>query len=175
VIVAEHNTDWVYKLFPTVFALRQRGTRIDAILPENGDKAGDGPYRRRLLAGLGVNVSIIPGASHVPLRATVIIPQDETQRQAIVGVTVDPKAQADSVLYSGYLDAGAIDAVVASLEPRINAAYDGHTPALIKVRDGDVIAPLRKVHQYANADEVTISVERISVRKLAATSRLIRE
>jgi hypothetical protein len=43
------------------------------------------------------------------------------------------------------------------------------------VRDGDVIAPLRKVHQYASADEVTISVERISVRKLAATSRLIRE
>jgi hypothetical protein len=124
---------------------------------------------------LGVNVSIVPGASHVPLRATVIIPHDETQRLAIVGVTMDPKAEADSVLYSGYLDAGAINALVANLEPHIGAANDLHAPALIKLRDEDVIAPLRKVHQYANANEVTISVERISTKKLVATSRLIRE
>jgi hypothetical protein len=31
------------------------------------------------------------------------------------------------------------------------------------------------VHQYANADEVKISVERISTKKLVATSRLVRE
>jgi hypothetical protein len=173
-IVAEHNTEWVYKLFPSILFLRQRGARIDVILPENGDRPGDGPYRRRLLGALGANVSIAQGESFVPLRATVIIPQDKTQIRAIVGVESQPKSEADSVLYQGYLDAGVVGAIFEKLDAQITELQTAPLPALVRVLDEEVIAPLRSVGQYAN-ERVKIDLERIQVDRLVATSRLTRE
>ena len=174
IVVAEHNTDWVYKLFPSILFLRQRGARIDVILPENGDSPGDGPYRRRLLSALGANVSIVQGESFVPLRATVIIPQDSTQIRAIVGVADRPKSNANSVLYQGYLDASAVRTILDKLETQISQSQKGPLPSLVKVSDEEVIKPLRGVGQYSG-DKVNIAIERIDVDRLVATSRLTRE
>jgi predicted acylesterase/phospholipase RssA len=48
VIISESNSDWVYRLFPTILSLLEQGTTVDVLLPEFGDNEKHGPYRRRL-------------------------------------------------------------------------------------------------------------------------------
>jgi len=85
VVIADHNTDWVYSLFPSLLCWRARGVRVDALLPALGDKA-DGGYRRRLLLAMGVHLTELQNATTVPLRSSVIVPRDAAQIRAIVGV-----------------------------------------------------------------------------------------
>jgi hypothetical protein len=176
-IIAENNTDWVYKLLPSILCLRHRGVRVDAILPEHGDKKGDGPYRRRLLRALGVNmvnISILEGASFVPVRATVICPHNRAQMRAIVGVEIQPKSEADSVLYQGYLDLAVIGAVFDKLEALAQGPEPETTPSLVKGDEEELIAALKLVTQYS-LERVKISIERVTLAQLIATSRLTRE
>jgi predicted acylesterase/phospholipase RssA len=174
-IVAKHNTAWVYKLLPTILSLRQRGVRIDVILPESGDQPGDGPYRRRLLHALGANVTLVKGESYVPPRATIIIPQDKTQTKVLVGVETQPKSDADAVLYQGYLDAGVVSATLEKLENQIGTVQLTHEPPLLtRLPDSEIIQSLRRVGQYAS-EGVKLSIERVEIKQLVATSRLTRE
>jgi predicted acylesterase/phospholipase RssA len=173
-IIAEHNTDWVYKLFPTIFTLRERGVRIDAILPQNGDRPGDGAYRRRLLDGLGANLTILTGESFVPLRATIVVPNDKSQLRALVGVDQQPKIQANAVSYDGYLDAGVVKTVFEKLSSLVAPADAGTIPQLERTPHEEVIGLLRKVGQYSTLG-VSISIEQVKLSDLVATSRFTRE
>jgi predicted acylesterase/phospholipase RssA len=174
-IVAEHNTDWVYSLFPTILSLRARGVTIDAVLPQNGDRPGDGPYRRRLLNALGANLTVLAGESFVPLRATIVVPQDKTQTRVIVGVDKQPKVDVDSVVYQGYLDAGVIKVAFDKIDSLVTSSgVDLTVPFLVRVAAEEVINPLRFVGQYSK-ENVSIGIETVHVQQLAATSRFTRE
>ncbi|MET3910982.1 putative acylesterase/phospholipase RssA [Bradyrhizobium sp. S3.3.6] len=176
IVISEHDTDWVYKLFPTILCWRARGVRVDAILPENGETSKDGPYRRNLLRALGVNVCILPGASSVPCRATVIVPKDAAHLRALVGVQKQSKVDVDSVLYEGFLDASVIQAVLHQLENQISTSKDAQTfrPTLRSTPSEALIARLKTIRQYEK-HHVTITLEQVPVRDLVATSRFTRE
>jgi hypothetical protein len=82
----------------------------------------------------------------VPLRATVILPQDRTQMKALVGVEKKGKADADAVLYQGYLDAGVVGATLEKLESLIEPLSPTEKlPSLSKILDSEIIQRLRAV------------------------------
>jgi predicted acylesterase/phospholipase RssA len=176
IVIAEHDTAWVYSLFPTILCWRAQGIPVDVILPAHGDSIKDGPYRRRLLGALGVNVSVLPDQTTVPLRATIIIPKDDAHVRAVVGVQKQTKVEIDSVLYQGFLDAAVIQATLDQLETRIhhNANPVRPAPTLRSMAGEELIARLKSIRQYGKSG-VTVTIEHIPVKELVATSRFTRE
>jgi predicted acylesterase/phospholipase RssA len=177
VVICENDTDWVYRLFPTILSLREMGTPIEVILPEGGDDEKHGPYRRGLLQALGVRLTTLPNKSTAPLRATIMLPNDSAHTRALIGVRKDPKVEADSMIYEGHLDEGVLGLTLEKMDLLIanhSQTQSAGPPTLIKVMDSDVLNPLRKLYQYSGS-HVSLSIEEVRVDRLLATSRLTRE
>ena len=92
--------------------------------------------------------------------------------KALVGVEKKGKADADAVLYQGYLDAGVVGATLEKLESLIEPLSPTEKlPSLSKILNSEIIQRLRAVGQYAN-ESVQLSIESAEIKKLVATSRL---
>jgi predicted acylesterase/phospholipase RssA len=105
VVIAENNTNWVYSLFPSLLAWVMKGVRLQVLLPEHGDSARHGSYRRRLLRALGVEVTELKGASSVPIRSYVLDSKDPARIKAVVGVERGISGHGiEAVVYAGVLD-----------------------------------------------------------------------
>jgi hypothetical protein len=95
--------------------------------------------------------------------------------KALVGVEKKGTADADAVLYQGYLDAGVVGATLEKLESLIEPLSPTEKlPSLSKILDSEIIQRLRAVGQYAN-ESVQLSIESAEIKRLVATSRLTRE
>lgn len=176
VVIADHNTNWVYSLFPSLLCWKLKGVRVDALLPELGDKA-DGPYRRKLLRAMGVHLTELPGVTSVPIRSFVILPRDPAQLRAIVGVEKQSRSQTiEAVLYEGFVDASVIGAVLARLDELIEP-YPV-TPPAAPVFGADshdlLLDRIKSVGQYSKPG-VTVNIERIPIEKLFSLTSFVRE
>lgn len=175
VVVADHNTDWVYALFPTLFCWRARGVRVDVLLPQLGDKK-DGAYRRALLRALGANVVEIPSSTTVPMRATIITPKDKAKIRAIVGVNKSTTQTIDSVLYEGYLHESSISALQTQLDTffQDTSTIGIEPPKLLAGQQDLLIKRLKSVGQYAKVG-IDVSIQTISLDRLVSLTRFVRE
>jgi len=176
VVIADYDTDWVYSLFPSVLCWRAKGVRVDAILPELGDKA-DGPYRRKLLRAMGVHVTELANETSVPMRSFVIVPRDVGQLRAIVGVEKQSRSQTiEAVLYEGFLDTCAIRAILARLEDLIEP-YPATPPPVPVFEAGGhdlLLARIKLVGQYSKPG-IEVSIENVPLERLVSLTRFVRE
>jgi predicted acylesterase/phospholipase RssA len=175
VVIADHDTDWAYSLFPSLLCWRARGVRVDVLLPELGDKA-DGPYRRKLLRAMGIHITELSHETSVPLRSFVILPRDAAQLRAIVGVEKQSRSQTiEAVVYAGFLDASAIRAVLARLEALIKPC-PMTPPVPIFAGDGHdvLLARIKSVGQYSKPS-VEVDIENIPLERIVSLTRFVRE
>ena len=176
VVIADHDTDWVYSLFPSLMYWRAKGVRVDVLLPELGDKT-DGTYRRKLLRAMGVHLTELHRATSVPIRSFVMVPQDADQLRAIVGVEKQSHSQTiEAVLYDQFLHTAAIGAVLAQLEKLIEP-YPTTTPARLELSAGGhelLLTRLQTVRQYSGPN-IELSIENIPVEKLVSLAQFVRE
>ncbi|MGY3479378.1 patatin-like phospholipase family protein [Bradyrhizobium ottawaense] len=175
IVVADHNTDWVYSLFPSLLCWRVRGVKVDVLLPALGDKA-DGVYRRRLLRAMGAHVTEIPNETAVPIRAVVIVPRDVSQLRAVVGVEKQSKSQTiDAIYYQGFLNTAAIRAILGQLDSQINAPQAApFTPTFESDGHDLLLKRIRSVRQYSKAG-IDISIENVPIDRLVSLTRFVRE
>jgi hypothetical protein len=154
VVIADHNTDWAYSLFPTLLCWRVRGVRVDVIVPELGDKV-DGRYRRKLLRAIGAHLTELPNETAVPIRAYVLVPRDPAQLRAIVGVEKQSRSQTiEAVLYEGFLHDSAIRSVLACLENLITPGPTGPiaTPEFRADSHDLLLSRIKSVGQYSKSE-----------------------
>jgi predicted acylesterase/phospholipase RssA len=178
VVIADHNTDWVYSLFPSILCWRARGVTVDVIIPELGDKA-DGLYRRKLLRAMGVYVTEMAGRTAVPTRSIITIPHDKAQIRAMIGVEKQSKSQTiDAVLYEGFLDASSIYAVLEQLDRIIETSTPPPSPRYVPKFEADgvdvLLSKIKSVGQYSKAD-VDVSIENVSIDSFVSLTRFVRE
>jgi predicted acylesterase/phospholipase RssA len=184
IVISDHNTDWVYSLFPSLLCWRARGVQVDVIVPELGDKA-DGTYRRKLLLALGANLTVLSTQTAVPMRAFIIIPRDVTHLRAIIGIEKQSRSQnIEAIIYEGFVDEGVIRSVLerlddliasksreATLDPRL--ATDG-VPRFATDGHDLLISRIRSIAQYSKAG-VDINIENIEISNLVSLTRFVRE
>lgn len=177
VVISDHNTDWVYSLFPSLLCWRMRGVKVDVIVPELGDRV-DGRYRRKLLQAMGVHLTVLPGATAVPIKSYVIIPRDSAYTRAIVGVEKQSRSQTiEAVLYEGFLDASAIHAVLAELERLISTSapsFPAQPPTLAADSHDLLLSRIRTVGQYSRT-EIDVAIENVPVERLVSLANYVRE
>jgi predicted acylesterase/phospholipase RssA len=176
VVIADHNSDWVYSLFPSLLCWRVKGVRVDVLLPELGDKA-DGKYRRKLLRAMGVHLTEIPSETAVPFRAFVIVPRDIAQLRAIVGVEKQSKSQTiEAIHYQGFLDTSAIRAILAQLDNLIGPIPTEQLFVPVFQSDGHdlLLTRIKSVGQYSKAG-IDVSIENIEIERLVSLTRFVRE
>lgn len=150
--------------------------RVDALLPELGDKA-DGPYRRKLLRAMGVHLTELPSETAVPIRSFVIVPRDFAQLRAMVGVEKQSKSQTiEAVLYEGFLDTSAIRAVLAQLDKLIKPYPTVLPPVPVFAADGHdlLLSRIKSVGQYSKSG-VDVCIENIPIARLVSLTRFVRE
>ncbi len=150
--------------------------RVDVLVPELGDKA-DGSYRRKLLRAMGVHLTELPNKTAVPIRSFIILPRDDAQLRAIVGVEKQSKSQTiEAILYEGFLDASAIRAVIAQLDILIEP-YPMLPPQVpVFGADGHdlLLSRLKSVWQYSKSG-VDVAIENVPIERLVSLTRFVRE
>lgn len=176
VVIADHNTNWVYALFPSLLYWKSKGVRVDALLPELGDKE-DGPYRRKLLRAMGVHLTELPSVAFVPIRSFVILPQDPAKLRAIVGVEKQSRSQTiEAVLYEGFMDESVIRTVLARLDELIGP-YPVPPPEAPVFGAGShdlLLDRIKSVGQYSKPG-VDVTIENTPIEKLVSLTHFVRE
>ncbi|MCZ6651944.1 MAG: patatin-like phospholipase family protein [Planctomycetota bacterium] len=172
--IAEHQTDWVYSLFPTLLQWRLDGVKVSVLLGSGSDHQRHGPYRRRLLPLLGINLNEQTDLT-VPFEGVLINPQHLTSPAAfIISGHAVPGATFLGTSYAGQADQLAIQALARQLSPHMTSTSDDHVPVVEKISGDDLIARLRGVPQYSSQD-VEIRVETISLDEVLSLATYIRE
>jgi len=176
IVIAEDDTDWVYKLFPSLLCWRAKGVPIQVLLPEHGDHVKHGPYRRKLLRLLGADVTELQGKSSVPIRAYVLLSQDLGDARAIIGVERGLGAHGiEAVLYEGYLDAPAIRSIVSLLDEKIQpTGAVTPRPSIVEGEQDRLLRSLKTVGQYAKTG-VSLTLENVPVERMLSLTRFVRE
>jgi Predicted esterase of the alpha-beta hydrolase superfamily len=169
--IAEVNTDWVYKLFPTILNWRISGAKVSLFLKENTDDEKHGPFRQRLLKSMGVNLKIIKS---LPFRGFIFNPKLNENTLAIVRTErTKQDKQYDGVIYSGRFDSKVISILDNCFPELIDKDID-YSPPIIKKGDPEEIINLLKkgVHQYAN-NKIKIVLEKIEISSLSPLTKFV--
>jgi hypothetical protein len=176
VVIAEDNTDWVYSLFPSLLCWRMRDVRVQVLAPEHGDHARHGPYRRKLLRALGVELTELPGKSSVPIRAYVLDSNDMVQTKAMVGIERGLGVHdIEAIVYEGYLDHPAIKSILSQLDRYLQINPDvAIRPALVAGSQDQLLEALRRVGQYAKAG-VALTIENVPLTNMVSLTGFVRE
>lgn len=175
-IICEADTEWVWKLFPSLLLLKLKGCHISTVLePIRGndiDRSREN-YRRKLLAELGIpilQVDSLPiqGYFFNPERvdgAAAIIYSPKTHDYSSVGVTYRGRDQYSVIK-------AASDLAVRGLSI---PSKDDFAPSIVRLNETDIIDTLKvNVSQYRGA-RVSLNFEDIDLSKLLLVSSCVRE
>jgi hypothetical protein len=176
VVISQSDTDWAYSLFPSLLCWRMRGVRIQVLLPEHGDHPKHGPYRRKLLRALGVEVTELQGQSSVPIGAYVLDTTDTAHIKAIVSVERGLGAHGiAAVLYDSYLDAPAIRSLLLLLDQHIHSYPSAAaSPSILPGMQDKLMQHLGIVGQYGKPG-IELTVESVPISNLISLTRFVRE
>jgi len=174
ILISEEKTDWVYSLFPSLLFWRFKGVRIRVLLNQNGDNQQHGPYRRRLLRALGVEVIEIPT---IPFQAYLFDSNDADRASAIVGIPSSTHAiTAAATRYSGYFDSAVINSLRRELESFCTQQASQKIPSIVIEKTGwdNLINAVRRVPQY-EPEDVELSIKEVEVKDLIVLTSHVRE
>jgi hypothetical protein len=177
IFVADEKCEWVYALFPSLLYWRNRGIRIRALVKRGAGDAHHGPYQRRLLQALGVEVV---ETTNVPASAWLFDSSEVDAARAVVRIP-ESSLGATAVRYAGRDDFAAISAIRSVLEAEYSGAKSlesrapsERTPGLVGIDEKQVFAALQRVSQY-KSHRCRIAVRRIPLTQLFSLSRYVRE
>jgi hypothetical protein len=175
IVIAEDNTNWVYPLFPSLLTWVMKGVRLQVLLPEHGDNPRHGPYRRRLLGALGVDIKEIRGASSVPVRTYILDSKDPAQIKAVVGIERGSAHGIEAVVYTGVLDSPVIRSVLLQVEQHLDTDLASPTPpSIISGGQDQLLKYLSGVGQYAKSG-VDLTLENVALDRMVSLTRFVRE
>jgi hypothetical protein len=173
VLISEINTDWLYKLFPTIFYWRMKNAKVKLILKKNTDDSKHGPYRRRLLEAMGIETLEVES---LPFRGYLFNPNNEYNSFTIIrNERTKPDSHYDGVTYTGKIDYSTIK-VFSKL---FNEVFGGkiinkYDEIEILRTDPNAILNLLKkgVHQY-NHDYVKLELLKIDISKVRTITKFV--
>jgi predicted acylesterase/phospholipase RssA len=174
ILIAEEKTDWVYSLFPSLLFWRFHGVRIRVLLNQTGDNAQHGPYRRRLLRALGVEVIEVPA---IPFKAYLFDSNDVDRASAIVGIPSSTHAiMAAATRYSRYFDGAVINSLRRNLESFCPETVSTEMARIVieKTAVENLLEVVRRVPQYEDED-VELSMKQVKVDHLILLTSHVRE
>lgn len=173
ILIAEHDTKWVYSLFPILLYWRKTGVSLNVVLKSPEDDKAHGDFRLQLLRTLGANVT---EASHIPARAYLFDYDDPDSATALVGVPrATHQGTAEAVRYSGKNDFPMIDSLAARLQNIVTAeALNANQLQLTPGSQDRLFSRLHDVSQY-RAPSIKMSVRSVPLTSLVSLTRYVRE
>ena len=158
-IVAEHNSAWVYKLLPTdtLSSWARRPGRCDSTGKRRSPWRWTVPPKITWCSG---RECLARERGELCATSSDCDPSSgQNTNEGTRWCRKEGKADADAVLYQGYLDAGVVGATLEKLESLIEPLSPTEKlPSLSKILDSEIIQRLRAVGQYAN-ESVQLSIE----------------
>lgn len=174
ILIAEAETSWVYLMFPALLYWRNKGIPIRAFVNRTGDDARHGPYRRRLLRALGVELTEVDA---IPFECHLFDPKGSDFGRAVVRIPQTTEAaKYEAIRYLSPYDFPAISALRRELE--ILAKNEDNPPATVPQilggKVGDLVSAIRTVRQYQK-DGVSVNVEKIPIASIVSLTPYARE
>lgn len=174
-IVSGRDTLWFWKLFPTILAWRCAGATVKVFLSScKTDEGRDWRERQRraMLEGMGVQVS---QAEVLPWRGFLIKRVDEHRDAAFILSSSQSNHSSFASMYVGKSHREVIRALELQFAEHGAGVTFPQSSIRVRASDGsDFIQKLKRgVWQYL-PDEVTISMETISVPRVVLLNRRVR-
>jgi predicted acylesterase/phospholipase RssA len=173
VLIGEYDTEFVYRLFPSLLLWRLRGARMHVVVPKTEPKGEDGAYRRRLLTKLGVE---LVETDSLPFRGYFINGHDPTRGTSYVAIPSEITSHhIEAVIYEGTMHAAAIAALYHQLAALCQKTFPTAPPCrIISDSPDELLLRLKKVAQYSKAG-VQLSIESVPLSNLAALANYVHE
>ncbi len=171
VVIIEHDTDWVYKLFPAVLSWFTNRAKVKVVLKTNSDDEKHGPYRQRLLKSMGAELVY---QDAIPYRGFLFNPTEEENAMAIIrSERIKTNKMYDSVLYKGKPNVKIIE-LLHQLVPGGNQGEATYKPpVLVPVLEDPIIKMLAAgVSQY-NKPGVKLEFVEIDVSSLYSLTKFV--
>ena len=167
VLVSSLDASWIYKLFPALLYWTSKRIRVRVLLPTVSSDANEETYRRGLLRSMGALVCEISRSA--PL-AFVFDGNDATRASAVVGIAgPDERKEAFAIRYSAPYDSATISSLYQQLSQMVSGeARVTAGPTLQRGDDAVLIPVLRKVKQYSDDQEVSLTPLDVPLDKLFA-------
>lgn len=175
VLIAERDTDWYWRIFPTVLYWRIKGIPVRVLLQVASGSALDlakEKSRRLNLTGVGAQVEEM---DKLPLQGYVFSRKERDASSAIVFLPSREHSPV-AIMYEGPSN----QQIVHLVQERIATVFTATTtpsfvPKLTQVRNDHLCNALKNgVTQYA-PDCVTVTVESVAIKGARTITRLIRE
>jgi hypothetical protein len=174
IIIAERDTAWVYALFPALLYWRTRGVPITVFVPLTGDDGRHGPYRRRLLRALGVQLQEV---EQVPFEGYLFDPTESDSARAVLRIPhMTSVENYEAIRYVSPYDLPAISALLKELDA---LRTEGHTnlqllPQILSGKQEELLRAIRTVRQY-DRDGVSVTLENIRTSSIVSLTPYARE
>lgn len=178
IIILEQNTDWYWRLVPSVFYWRYKyGTRIRVLLLEaqgDSEERKRENLRRTEMRKLGVELHVVP---QLPFKGFLFFREDTSGNEAIIYQPTEEGNGPIATLYRGPSQQSVIQVMEKLARMSLSESASSHDPQptprspLIKSSDRvNLCRLLKKVKQYTNEnvliDILPIEVEKIRIKKL---------
>jgi predicted acylesterase/phospholipase RssA len=173
IIIIDQNTKWVYTIFPTLLFWVKNGTKIEVILEKGKDGKEHGPYRRRFLMALGINVTEV---DEIPFRGFLIDGYHRTDGKVVILNEGAENTTYDSRFYKGAEDYFAVKCLwdaAASLIKKPAAPQEQFQPTLAKADFYELRSNLKTISQYYS-NKVQIYMKSVKVEDIRFITRFVK-
>jgi predicted acylesterase/phospholipase RssA len=174
VIVAQPNTDWAWKIVPTLLGWSHSGAAIRVYVEAQNQSSPEENARRRLLEALGVEVV---AKEMLPFAGFLFDSVDPGLASAVVYLGPSARAAGFATVYAGgALHYPVIQALVQSLEAGPMGQGNLQQCKLLNSPDIEILkSSLRKgVRQYSDPD-VTFHLEKVSIKSIKLLYHSVRK
>ncbi len=173
IFIAETDTKWFWKLFPSVFHWLSKKTQVKILVTPilaTGEKAAREKQRRDLLIGMGAEVKV---EKNLPLNGYFIRREDNNRDAAIM---IHQRGTEDAPAATTYIGSHHREIIAAACEQLIGY-FAGLEEMHVKLQSQEpenLIKLLKKnVWQYSSPD-VQIKVEEVDVENIEFITRFVR-
>lgn len=167
--ILEENTDFVYKLFPSILYWRIHGIAVSCRYPSSGADARGEDYRRALLPLLGVEVREIE--QRPMFRGYFFNGSDDENASALIGPIEKVVDEQDAATYySGLPSLTAVKALFNLVDFSNNR--DAFIPSVSPADQRDLLQKLATVRQYAG---LNLSLETVNIADLKSITPIVHE
>jgi predicted acylesterase/phospholipase RssA len=170
VVISEHDTEFVFDIFPCLFLWKLRGARVRVLVPTIEKDAAKGAYRRKVLVKMGVE--LLEGSP--PFRGYLLNSDDPERGTAYISPAPGANASGvEAVIYQGAMHAAVINSLAKEMSFDESFAHD-FRPKLLSDSEDTILRRLKGVSQYGK-NGVEISLEIIPLSSLLSLSSYVSE
>lgn len=174
VIILNTETNWAWKLFPTILAWRRRSVPVTLFITRaSGSEKNrrQEAYRRNLLLNLGVNII---HKDELPYRAFILDSQDEDNVDILLLCDDTSGCQPYSLRYRAIEHKEATFSLVKRLIDIMPKDYSSFIPNVVPFDDGEVIKLLKSSVSQYKIDSVKITSTTVPTNELHVISKYTR-